>query len=172
MIVTDASLCVIGMSPTARHHFARSDWHGKTLDDLLPDQLRAIVMRSVIHVCATKQTDSFQLRVGPNADRRMDVTIQPYGDGVCIVGRDRSASDASRDVGALSHAVQQTLDMLGSVAVLRINTARLHRPRDRIVRDVVRPDARGYRSVRLPTLFDIATRDGGERRAGTRRSTR
>jgi hypothetical protein len=158
VIVTDHRLCVTGMSPPARHHFSRSDWRGQSLSDLLPETMRAILMRSVHHVCETKLTDSFQLRIGPNADRRIDVTVQPYGGGVCIVGRDRTASDARRDVATLSDAVRQTLQLLGNVAVMRINL------RGFIIRasesfetlSGLAPEV--FSSVRVPTLFDVATR--------------
>lgn len=158
VIVTDRNQCVIGMSPPARHHFARSDWHGKTLDDLLPDQMRPIVVRAATDVCETKLSDSFQLRIGPHADRRLDVTVQPFGDGVCIVAHDRTASDERRDRDALDCAVRQTLDILGSVAVLRINLRGFIVRASESFETLSGLSCDAYRSVRLPTLFDIGSR--------------
>lgn len=158
VIVTDGDRRVAGMSPGARRYLARGDWHGRTLEDVLSDRAGPLIARSVVDVCDTGRAESFQLRTGAEADRRLDVTVQPFGDGACIVAQDRTADDERRESAALSSAVGETLQLLGTVAVLRINLRGFVTRASKSFETLsgLSPDA--YRSVRVPTLFDIGTR--------------
>ncbi|MES2338492.1 MAG: hypothetical protein V4537_10380 [Pseudomonadota bacterium] len=158
VIVTDSRLCVVAMSPPARHHFANSDWHGHKLETLLPEQLRSIIMRSVHHVIGTGTADSFHLRLGEKAQNLVEVAVRPFDGGVCIIGHDRRATQARIETGAIFDAVRQTFNLLEIVAVVRINLRGFIVGASESFESMsgLTPDA--YRSVRMPTLFDITSR--------------
>ncbi|WP_326524298.1 PAS domain-containing protein [Sphingomonas sp.] len=160
VIVADQDLHVRAMTPSAHRHFARDDVSGIALEGLLPDGIRPIVMRAVDQVCATGIVETFLLRIGGGGERRMDVTVQPYGPGVAIVGRDREETDARVERNALSDAVQQTLAVLGDVAILRINLRGFVTEATPTFGAMTGLSVEAYRSVRLATLFDIGSRAG------------
>ncbi|MBM3927137.1 MAG: PAS domain-containing protein [Sphingomonadales bacterium] len=160
VLVTDARLCVVGMSPPARHLLGHKDWRGKALDDILPSEVRPFLLRSVEAARSAGVPEKLQLRMGANGDRRVDFTIEPFDGGVCIVGHDRSAQESQLLAEARIQAIDDMLGLLGNVAYLRINLRGYIVGASKSFERMSGLTAAAYRSVRLPTLFDIPTRVG------------
>lgn len=160
VLVTDARLCLVGVSPPARRLLGNKDWHGKSLHDLLPDDVRPFLLRAVEGVRESGVADRLQLRLGRGGDRRVDVSIEPYDGGVCIVGQDRTAQDVVLMAQARMQAIDDMVTLLGNVAWLRINLRGYIVGASRSFEQMSGLAAAAYRSVRLPTLFDLPTRVG------------
>jgi PAS domain-containing protein len=149
----------IGAASTAATRLlGRAVAPGASLADALPQAIRPVMLRAVDQVREHGTAEALQLRLSANGERRVDVAIRPFASGVAIAATDRSETDARIEGAAVWDAVSETFDLIGTVAVLRINL------RGYIVTATpsfealtgLTPDA--YRSVRVVTLFDIGTR--------------
>lgn len=160
VLVTDPDLCLIGVSPPARHLLGRVDWRGKTLNDILPDEVRPFLLSAVEAARAGGVPERLQLRLGRNGSRRVDVSIEPYDGGVCIVGHDRTAQEIQSLARARMQAIDDMVGLLGNVAWLQINLRGYIVDASTSFERMSGLVAAAYRSVRLPTLFDLPTRVG------------
>jgi len=158
VIVVDGGLRIVGASAPARRHFLRAD--GEQLDAVLADGVGAVLLRAVRLVLGGGPPERLQLRVGPRGERRVDLMIEPFGDGVCIVGQDRTAADEAAAAVAGTLAIEQALAALGGVVTLRINLRGYIVAASAAFEAMTGLPSGGYRSVRLPTLFDLPTRVG------------
>lgn len=160
VLVMDADLCLVGVSPPARHLLGRHDWRGKTLDDILPEEIRPFLLRAVDAAKASGVPEKLQLRLGAQGGRRVDITVEPFDGGVCIVGCDRTAQESQIMAEARVQAIDDMLGLLGNVAYLRINLRGYIVGASGSFERMSGLAAAAYRSVRLPTLFDLPSRVG------------
>ncbi|WP_294337789.1 PAS domain-containing protein [uncultured Sphingomonas sp.] len=160
VLVTDADLCLVGISPPARHLLVRVDWRGKTLEEILPEEVRPFLLRAVEAARASGVPERLQLRLGTNGSRRVDVSIEPYDDGVCVVGHDRTAQEIQTMAQARMQAIDDMVSLLGNVAWLRINLRGYIVGASKSFERLSGLMPAAYSSVRLPTLFDLPTRVG------------
>ncbi|WP_380939630.1 hypothetical protein [Sphingomonas floccifaciens] len=157
VVVTDQALMVNGTNALARQRIGRADWQGLPLADIVPEAVRPFLLRAADVTLASGQVERLHLRLGDHGERKVDVAIYPFQDGVCIIGRDQTAPQALALAQAHARIVDEMLGLIGTTAWVRMN------PRG-YVTDVssafeamtgLPPEA--CRHVRLPTLFDPAT---------------
>lgn len=160
ILVVDDRCRLLGATSLGRRHLLRADVSGENLGDLLVESIRGILRRAVRVTLESAETERFQLRIGQQGERRLDVAIRPFGGGACLVAQDRTASDRAAEAIARGAAIDQALSLLGDIATLRINLRGYIVDTTAALEAMTGLSAAGYRSVRFPTLFDLPTRVG------------
>jgi len=158
VLVTDNQLKVVGLSPLARRMIGVADWRNRSAEDLLPADVRPFLIRAMSHVRDSGTPERLTLRLGRNGERLLDVNVQSIDGGLCLVGRDRTASESQVQLESRSRALDEMVSMLGNVAWLRINQRGYVVEASPSFEQISGLSERAYRSVRLSTLFHVGSR--------------
>lgn len=158
IIMVDDRLAVTGMSPQARLYFGDPEWRGKSLLDMISEATRAIILRSAQRVIESGYAETFELRSGLRARRRLDITVQPFADGLVIVARDLTTRSELIEAEAIAEATRESLTAAGDIAVVTLNLRGYIIRSNAAVERMTGLSAEALESVRMVTLFDTRSR--------------